>query len=294
MNLIDAHHHLWDTNQLRYSLFDQAPALNRPFTLADFAQVAAANGVSQSICVEAASAGADGLAETRWLLEQAAQSELIAGIVAWAPIEQPDLRSYLAQITAWGQGRIVGIRRSFEFESPDFACRPAVIEGVRLVGEYGYAVDLVIYHPALAATIELVRACPHVQFVLDHLGKPGVRQALRQPWADQIAELAAFDNVACKLSGLTTEADHTHWQQADLQPYIDHVIGCFGWERVLYGSDWPVWELAGGYRRWRQALDEAIAGASEADLRKLFSDNARRIYRLSTHSPIGFGATRPL
>jgi L-fuconolactonase len=261
-------------------LFDQVPALNRPFTLADFATVAAANGVSQSICVEAASAGADGLAETRWLLEQAAQSELIAGLVVWAPIEQPDLPSYLEQITAWGQWRIVGIRRSFEFEPLDFACRPEVIDGIRLVGEYGYSCDLVLFHPALAATIELVRACPQVQFVLDHLGKPGVRQGLRQPWADQIAELASFNNVACKLSGLTTEADHSHWRQEDLKPYIDHVMQCFGWDRVLFGSDWPVCELAGGYRRWLHALNWAIAEASEADKRKLFSLNARRVYRL--------------
>jgi L-fuconolactonase len=284
MNLIDAHHHLWDTNHLRYPLFDQVPALNRPFTRADFAEVAAANGVSQSICVEAASAGADGLAETRWLLEQAATSDVVAGLVVWAPIEQPNLTNYLDQITAWGQDHIVGIRRSFEFEPLDFACRPEVIDGIRRVGEYGYSLDLVLFHPALPATIKLVQACPQVQFVLDHLGKPGVRQGLRQPWADHIAELADFNNITCKLSGLTTEADHSHWTQEDLKPYIDHVLRCFGWDRILFGSDWPVCELAGGYRRWLNALNWVIADASEANQRKLFSENTRRIYQLTLHS----------
>jgi L-fuconolactonase len=282
MNIIDAHHHLWDTNALRYTLFDQVPALNRPFLLADFAAVATANGVSHSICVEAASAGADGLAETRWLVEQAANHAMIAGLVAWAPIEQSNLHSYLDEITALGQGRIVGIRRSFEFEPVDFACRPEVMAGVQLIGEYGYSLDLVLFPPALAATLELVRACPQVQFVLDHLGKPGVRRGLFHPWAEQIAELATLPQVACKLSGLTTEADHGRWQPEDLKPYLDHVITCFGWERVRFGSDWPVCELAGGYRRWLEALQWAIADATEAEKRQLFSDNARRIYRLGT------------
>lgn len=281
MQIIDAHHHLWNTSQLRYTLFDQAPALNRPYTLADFEAVAAAHSVHQSICIEAASAGADGLAETRWLLAQTAHSDLVAGLVVWAPLEQPELRTYLDQVMALGRGRIVGVRRSFEFMAPDFPRHGEVIAGVTLVGEYGLVVDLVLFHPALAATIELVRACPQVQFVLDHLGKPGIRQGLYQPWAGQIAELAALPNVACKLSGLTTEADRQHWSHADLKPYVDHVIGCFGWDRVLFGSDWPVCDLAGGYTRWLGALDWTIATAAEADKRKLFCENARRIYRLA-------------
>ena len=125
--------------------------------------------------------------------------------------------------------------------------------------------------------------------MLDHLGKPGVRQGLRHPWEEQIAELARCDNIACKLSGLTTEADHDHWTSEALKPYIDHVIRCFGWERVLFGSDWPVCDLAGGYSRWLSALSWAVADASEANQRKLFSDNARRIYRLGQEV---YGQTR--
>ena len=280
MNIIDAHHHLWDTHHLHYPLFDQVPALNRPFTLADFSVVAAANGVCQSICIEAASAGADGLAETQWLLEQAPRNDLIAGLVVWAPLEQPNLRAYLDQVTALGQGRIVGVRRSFEFESPDFAQRAEVIAGAQVIGEYGYPVDLVLFHHSLPAVIALVRACPEVQFVLDHLGKPGVRQGLHHPWEEQIAELATLDNVACKISGLTTEAEHNYWTPEALRPYTDHVIDSFGWERVLFGSDWPVCELAGGYTRWLAALTWVVADADEVNQRKLFSENARRIYRL--------------
>lgn len=289
MKLIDAHHHLWDTNHLHYPLFDKTPALNRPFMLTDFEAVAAAHDVSQSICVEAASAGADGLAETRWLLEQTAANDIIGGLVVWAPVEQGNLRTYLDQITGLGQGRIAGIRRSFEFEPPDFACRPEVVEGIRIAGEYGYSVDLVLYHHSLPAVLQLVRACPQVQFVLDHLGKPGIRQGvhdvapdgiLRHPWTEQISELATLTNVACKISGLTTEADHNRWTVESLKPYVDHAIHCFGWERVLFGSDWPVCNLAGGYARWLNALDWAIADASEANKRKLFCENARRIYKL--------------
>lgn len=281
MNIIDAHHHLWDTNQLHYRLFDQVPALNRPFTLDDFIAVAAANGIHQSICVEAASAGADGLAETQWLLEQTAQSKLIAGLVVWAPLEQPNLRAYLDQVMALGQGRIVGVRRSFEFEPLDFAQRAEVIAGAQFIGEIGLPIDLVLFHHSLPAIISLVRACPETQFVLDHLGKPLVRQGLRHPWQEQITEVATYANVACKISGLTTEADHRHWTPEALKPYIDHVINSFGWDRVLFGSDWPVCDLAGGYARWLTTLWSLVVDTDEANQSKLFSENARRIYRLA-------------
>lgn len=280
MEIIDTHHHLWDTRVLRYRLFDTLPVLNRPFTVADFEPVAAAAGVSRSVCVEAASAGADGTAELWWLRQQADQSAVVARLVVWAPLGRADCRPYFDMLAAHQDERIVGVRRSFEFEPPDFPARPEVIAGARMAGRRGYTVDLVLFHDALPAVQELVRACPEVLFVLDHLGKPRVRAGLQEPWRGQIAALARLDNVVCKLSGLTTEADHGDWTSDALQPYIEHVIACFGWERVMFGSDWPVCLLAGGYDRWLNTLRTAVAGGSAAEQEALFSGTARRVYRL--------------
>lgn len=282
MDIVDAHHHLWDTNHLRYPLFDRIPALNRPFTVQDFEAVATQNGVKQSVCVEAASAGADGLAETKWLLEQTRSSTVVSRLVVWMPVERPDRQDYLDQIAALNDGRIVGIRHSFEFDPPDFPCRDEVIAGVKLAAQYNFSVDLVLFHPSLSATLELVKACPEVPFILDHLGKPAIKQRLLDPWREQIAELASLGNVVCKISGVNTEADHQRWTKEDLKPYIDHAIQCFGWDRVMFGSDWPVCKLAGEYAQWLDALSWAIADASEADKQQLFSANARRIYRFAT------------
>jgi L-fuconolactonase len=286
VEIIDAHHHLWDTDHMRYTLFDGIPTLKRPFTVTDYEAVAAPNGVVGSVCVEAASAGADGLQEIHWLLEQASQSTLIQRVVALAPIEQPDLRDYLDQLAELNESRngarIVGVRRSFEFEPPDFPRRDETIAGVKLAAKHGYSVDLVLFNASLSATIELVKACPEARFILDHIGKPSIKKGLLHPWREHIEELAKLDNVVCKISGVNTEADQQRWTPIELLPYIKHAIRCFGWDRVMFGSDWPICTLAGTYEAWLEALNWALDGTSEADRRKLFCENARQVYRFDT------------
>jgi len=154
-----------------------------------------------------ASAGADGFAEARWLLEQRA-AELVQGIVVWVPLERPDLADYLDRLREIDDGRIVGVRRSFEFEEPDFASRDEVVAGVEEVARRGLVCDIVIFHPALPAVIDLVRACPEATFVLDHLGKPPIRDGVTGLWREHIVELASLPNIVCKISGLMTEANH--------------------------------------------------------------------------------------
>jgi L-fuconolactonase len=280
VGMVDSHHHLWDTHRLRYPLFDGIPALNRPFTIDDFEQIAAAHEVEASVCVEAASAGADPLAEMAWLREQADRSDRLKALVVWAPVDQPDLPSYLDRMVNLRDARIVGVRRSFEFEPPDFASRRATVAGVQRLADHGLSFDLVLFHPALPAAVELVRKCPDVQFVLDHLGKPPIRARRIEPWRSHIAELASLPNVVCKISGMTTEANRDGWTADDLVPYFDHAVESFGWNRLLFGSDWPVCNLAGGYEPWLHAVDVMLSGVSPDDRSKFFSGNAKRVYRL--------------
>ena len=128
--------------------------------------------------------------------------------------------------------------------------------------------------------IEFIRRCPEVAFILDHIGKPGIRDGLMQPWKRHIRELSELPNVMCKLSGLATEADHENWNRDQLRPYIDHVIDSFGFDRIMYGGDWPVAELAGKYTDWIEVLDWATSGCTPEERRKLFRDNGVRAYRL--------------
>jgi L-fuconolactonase len=281
VEIIDAHHHLWDTRVMRYPLFEGlVPDLNRPYTLEEYERIAAEHGVKGSVLVEAASAGPNGMEEARWLRGQADRSSVVKGLVLWAPVGAPDLDRYLDELASWDDPRIVGIRRSFEFEPEDFPARPEVIEGVRRIARFGWSFDLVLFHPSLPAAAELVRACPEVQFVLDHLGKPPIREGALDPWREHVARLARLPNVACKLSGLVTEADLDRWSVRLLRPYVDHAIECFGWDRLMFGSDWPPCERAGGLGRWLEALGELVEGASADERGAFFSRNAPRVYRI--------------
>lgn len=172
----------------------------------------------------------------------------------------------------------MGIRRGFEHEDDDFPQRPEVIDGVRLVGSRGLVVDLVLFNRSLPATIKLVDACPQTHFVLDHLGKPSIRDRLREPWEKDFRELALRPNIACKLSGMTTEADHARWTPDDLRPYVETALESFGPHRLLYGSDWPVVNLAGGARRWLATARQLLSGLDPVSHDAIFTGNAERIY----------------
>jgi predicted TIM-barrel fold metal-dependent hydrolase len=151
---------------------------------------------------------------------------------------------------------------------------------VRLLPEYGFTFDLCLYHAQLPEVIELCRLCPEVSFVIDHIAKPGIRGGLTEPWREHMREIAGLPNVGCKISGVLTEADHAGWSQAEVIPYIAHAIDCFGFERVMFGGDWPVSELASSYVRWVEVVDKVVAGVPLAERRKLYRDNAIAFYSL--------------
>ena len=149
-----------------------------------------------------------------------------------------------------------------------------------MLKDYGLSFDICISHAQMSNTVRLVRQCPEVTFILDHIGKPDIKGRLLDPWRAEIRTLSEMPNVWCKVSGLVTEADHKSWTKEDLRPYIDHVTACFGFDRAVYGGDWPVAYQATEYPRWVETLAWAVAGASEAERRKLFRDNAIAFYRL--------------
>jgi L-fuconolactonase len=176
---------------------------------------------------------------------------------------------------------VKGIRRIIQFEpDPEFCLQPGFVEGVRILPEFDFSFDICIAHHQMANTLKFVRQCPEVSFILDHIAKPDIRHQVFEPWKTHLKEFAAMPNVYCKMSGLVVEADMERWTPGDLRPYIDHVLDCFGFDRVMFGGDWPVVLQASTYLRWVETLQAAVAGCSDEEKRKLFHDNAINFYRL--------------
>ena len=279
--IVDTHVHLWHPKQLRYPWLAEVPALNRPYLLKDYIAAYGALAIESIVFVQCDTHPDDGLKETAWVTSLAAVDSRIQGIVAWAPLEEGAQVAPFVEKLA--ENRLVkGIRRLIQSESVDFCVQPNFVSGVKTLSRYGLSFDLCIFHPQLANAIRLVEQCPHVQFILDHIGKPDIKNQLFDPWKQEIETLAGFPNVHCKISGLVTEADLETWTPADLQPYIEHVITCFGFDRVIYGSDWPVSTQASDYPRWVQTLTDAISGCTSQELRNLFRDNAIKFYKLDS------------
>lgn len=281
--IVDAHLHLWDPTRFRMPWLDGNDLLDRPYGLTEYRAQTAGIEIAAMVYLQVEVAPPYGLLEARWATERAEEDPRIGAIVAWAPLEYGERsRAFLEALVAIDP-KIRGIRRAIQSEpDPWFAAQPDFVRGVQLLPEFGLSFDLCIYHPQLPAALELVRQCPGTSFILDHLGKPGIKDGLREPWRTQLRELARHENVSCKISGAVTEADPLNWTRDDLAPYIEHALEVFGEDRVAFGGDWPVVLSAASYRRWVNTLDDLTTGLSLAARRKLWSDNARRFYHLNS------------
>lgn len=276
--IIDSHVHFWDPQKLRYAWLDNLPALNRAY-LANHVPAQAGDFVVEGIVfVQADCATEQGLDEVEFVTALATQDSRIGGIVAFAPLERGEgARAYLDKLRPHPLVR--GVRRLIQDEPAGFCLAPEFIAGVRLLPGYDLRFDICIRHWQLKDAIVLASACPEVQFVLDHIGKPDICNHAFEPWRQDISEIATLPNVWCKLSGLVTEAD-ANWAPGDLQPYIRHVVNAFGAERVMFGSDAPVAYLASTYEKWVETLQNAIQNLPDADQEKLWHENAAEFYRL--------------
>jgi L-fuconolactonase len=279
--IVDSHVHLWDPKRFRMPWIDDIPPLRQPFELNEYSEHTQGLPVEAMVYLQVDVTPAYGLLEASWAAAQAERDPRLLGLVAYAPLEDGLVASsYLDALKKTGP-LVKGIRRLIQAETdPEFHVRPDFLDAVRLLPKYGLSFDICIRSDQLARSIDLVRACPETAFVLDHLGKPEVKAHVLDPWRAQISELAELPNVVCKVSGLVTEADHAHWTPAELEPYVAHVLAAFGEDRVLFGGDWPVVTLAASYKRWVSTLEGLTSNLQPDAQKKLWGDNARRVYRL--------------
>lgn len=277
MKRIDTHQHLWDLRQFPYSWCAGIPALNRSFGLDDYLAAAKDAGMEKTVFVECDVDEPHSLAEAQHIQKLADKNPLIAGIVAAARPERVD---FPVQLDALQQlSKLRGLRRVLHVV-PDKTSQSALFEeNVRRLAPHKLTFDLCVLARQLPLAVALARKCPDVQFVLDHCGVPDVKGKAFDPWRAHIKELAVLPNVACKISGLVAYAG-ANWTVDDLRPWVEHVVASFGWERVVWGGDWPVCTLGGSLRRWVDASDKLFAGVSENERENVFHKNSERIYRI--------------
>ena len=278
--IIDTHVHLLDHRRFTYSWAKNAPKLQRDWTPAELYEAAAPYRIESFIFAEVDVDMPQYLDEADWVQEIADRDPRLRGCIACLPLERGiSIEPEMARISRLPVVR--GARRLIQNQpDPEFMLHRDFLAALQLLPKYRLSFDICIFHHQLPNTLEMVHRCPEVSFILDHIAKPGIKAGLMDPWRDHIRQMAAPPNVVCKLSGVTTEADHAKWTREQLKPYIAHVIDCFGIDRVMYGGDWPVSVLAGTYAGWVEVLDWATAACTPAEKRKIFHDNAIRTYRL--------------
>lgn len=282
--IVDTHLHLWDPQHFRMSWLDGNPLLAQRYLVDAFQQHSAGIAVDAAVYVEVAVEPAYSFLEAVFVNDLAARFPTVQGIVAAAPVEfGAQATAYYAALRGIGP-RIKGVRRLFQGESdPQYAARPGVVAGVQALAAYDLSFDICIFHHQLPAVIELVRQAPEVSFILDHIAKPNIKDGVLEPWKTQLRALAALPNVVCKISGLTTEADHAHWTAEQLRPFVEHVVEVFGPQRIMYGGDWPVSLQSTTYRGWVETLETVLPQLSAADQQAFWAGNARRVYRLGSY-----------
>jgi L-fuconolactonase len=279
--IIDSHVHLYDVEKLRYSWMAGVPQLAHTTTMKEFDAARQQVDVEQIVFVEVDIDEGLHLEEARYISGLAAKDPRIGAIVAHAPVHKGNgVKADLEALAAMPLVR--GVRRLIQQEAdPSIVLTKEFIDGVRLLPAYGLGFDICIKHYQLAYAIELVKRCPDVAFVLDHIAKPDIRHGMMEPWKTQIRELARLPNIVCKLSGIVTEADHAAWTREELRPYIHATIDAFGFDRVMFGSDWTVSTLAIEYPAWVHLLDDELRSASPDEKRAFWHGTARKAYRLS-------------
>jgi L-fuconolactonase len=273
--IIDTHHHFWHYREEEYGWIDDSmEVLKRDYLPADLEAEITGAAVTGTLVVQARQV----IDETRWLLELAGRNPFIRGVIGWVDLRSPRLKEQLERFS--GNRKLVGVRHVIQDEPDDFMLQPAFLRGIGMLEDYQLVYDLLLFPRHLKLATALVSTFPRQRFVLDHMSKPAIRSGIMEPWRRDLEALSKQPNVWCKVSGLVTEADHQKWKFEDFIPYLEVVFNTFGTDRIMLGSDWPVCRLAGEYREVMDIPAEYMVHMDEADIRKVYRENAIQCYRL--------------
>ncbi len=274
---IDAHQHYWKLSRGDYSwITPDLPVLYRDYLPDDLESKLEGLGIDKTIVVQASST----LNETKFLLDLSDQTDSIAGVVGWIDFESDYFEEQFEKFHK--HPSFIGVRIMLQdINDSEYVLRPYIIERLKFLADRSFPVDLLVKENQLSAIAKLVNLIPHLRGVINHIGKPDIKNGVFEPWAGWIQEIAKNENIYCKLSGMVTEADHQCWQYSDFEFYIQQIVSVFGSERILFGSDWPVCLLAAKYEQVENILKVMLSKIiSEEEMKLIFGLNAIRFYQL--------------
>jgi L-fuconolactonase len=273
--MIDSHQHFWTYDEAQYPWIPKGSPLERDWLPEDWREAAEDCGIHGCIAVQARQT----VDESRWLLNLAREHAFIQGVFGWVDLQSEQVELQLVELSQ--SPKFVGVRHVVQDEPDDlFMLRPEFVRGISRLNSFQLAYDLLVFPRQLPAALELVRRFPEQRFILDHIAKPSIKSGSINGWKDQIEEMAGFQNVWCKVSGMVTEADHQQWKPIDFQPYLDTIFEAFRPERLMFGSDWPVCLLAGSYGQVFDLVQTYTRDFSAASRHCLFTQNVVEAYRL--------------
>ncbi len=276
--IVDSHFHIWDLNNLRYPWLDTRGILNNTYLFSDYLKQYDGWELEASVYVEVTST--DYKKEADWVSEQAKTYNQIKGVVSWGKVEDPDFEADLARMQK--NPLIKGVRRMLKkAESREQLCVSApFIKGMRLLPKYNMIYDMGIVPEIMDSACEMIRQCPDVKFVVEHCAEPDIKGGGFDFWAEGMTKMSALDNVYIKLSGFLTKADRQKWTVDDLRPYMEYAVEKFGYDRVMYGSDWPPVIQVADIKTWLEICEQVFEGESRGNLEKIFRKNAISFYGL--------------
>ena len=279
---LDAHQHFWKYNSTDYVwMTEQMAVLRRDYLPGELQPLLKTIGFDGPIAVQARQM----VAETEWLLALADEHDFITGVVGWVDLRSPKLRAQLEQYARYP--KLVGVRHVVHDEpDDDFMLLPEFGRGLAQLSEFGLTYDLLLFPRHLPVALKLVTECPDQPFVLDHLAKPAIRESRVSPWQEDLKRLAEFPNVFCKLSGMVTEAKWQQWEAKAFHRYLDIVMGAFGPDRVMIGSDWPVCTLSGDYLSTMRIVMDYAQQFSAKVRDDILGNNCARFYHIKNNTTI--------
>jgi predicted TIM-barrel fold metal-dependent hydrolase len=271
--ILDTHLHLIYPDRFAYPWLSNVPAIDKPWSIEAYWAEAKALGIEAALHMEVDVEEADSLPETAFALTLPG----IAGAIAAARPEAAKFPAHLEQLAA--MPGVKGLRRVLHVMPDDLSQSGLFVDNIRLLAAHDLNFDLCVRHDQLPIGRKLAASAPDVTFILDHCGVPDITGEALDPWRAHIRALADLPNVNAKISGIVAYAG-PDWTTETLRPYVEHVIDCFGWDRVVWGSDHPVVTLTGSLTRWVEATRNIVSGASTDEQTRLFNANAKRLYRV--------------
>jgi len=277
---IDSHHHIWDISVRPQTWMqgDEVKPISRTILMNELEPELEKAKIDYTVIVQTVAT----VDETPEFLDLSLSHPKICAVVGWLDLESNDIRPQLDKYLSHPGGKnLVSIRDlAQDKEDPNWLLRDNVVRNIHRIGEAGLTFDILTRPPQLAAAVEMVKRSPNNSFVLDHISKPYMAKGEFQPWANQMSEIASYENVVVKVSGLFTEANWSDWSQETFRPYLDHVLNSFSPSRMMFGSDWPVCLLAATYTDTINLMEEFTKNFTKSEQESFWADTAKRAYKL--------------